>query len=223
MNELLVGVDGCRGGWVAAMDRGGGRTEVIVRRSFADVLDLGALVVGIDMPIGLASDRPRACDIQARARLGPRRSSVFPAPVRSVLGARNHADAVVRSRASCGRGLSIQAWNLVPKVAEVDALVEPGDPVVEVHPELSFALLAGAPLRTRKKDPAGRHERLGLLTGPFPDVADHLASRPPGCAADDVLDAHAVLWTVRRIAAGTAISLGDGDRDERGHVMAITA
>lgn len=223
MSRVLVGVDGCRAGWVAAVDRGDARTEVFVRSALRDVLDLGALVVGIDMPIGLPADRPRACDVEARARLGPRRSSVFPAPVRAVLGARDHADAVARSRAACGRGLSIQAWHLVPKVAEVDALVTPGDPVVEVHPELSLALLAGAPLTSRKREPAGRDERLRLLAGPFPGVAHHLAARHPGCAADDVLDAHAVLWTVRRIATGAAVTLGDGARDERGHVMAITA
>lgn len=218
----LVGLDGCRTGWVAAIDGGGGETALLVLPDVAAVLALRASIVGIDIPLGLPEDGPRACDVAARARLGPRRSSVFPAPVRSVLGARDHREAVARSVAASGRGLSIQAWNLVPKIADADRNLAPGDPVVEVHPELSFATLAGAPLRTAKRHPAGREDRLALLVRPFPDVAGRLATRPGGCAADDVLDAYAVLWTVRRIAAGTSEVLGDGATDETGRTMSIT-
>lgn len=220
---LLVGVDGCRGGWVAVLDRGDGATEVVVVRSFADVVALGADLVGVDMPIGLTDVGPRACDVEARARLGPRRASVFPAPARAVLHATDHADAVRRSQAATGRGISVQAWNLVPKVAEVDAVVNAGDPVIEVHPELSFAMLSGAPLSRPKRHPEGRSSRLALLTADFPDVAHRLAGKPPGCAADDVLDAYAVLWSTRRAHDHLAVTLGDGTRDERGRSLAITA
>ena len=220
---MIIGVDGCRGGWLVAADGGDGTTEVAVHRTFADVLALGADLVAVDIPIGLPAVGPRACDVAARRRLGRRGSSVFPAPVRAVLGARDHADALARSRAASGRGLSVQAWNLVPKIIEVDERVAPGDAVVEVHPELSFATLAGGPLGSGKKELAGRTERLALLRPGFPDVAERLDARPPGCAADDVLDAYATLWTARRITAGVAESLGDGERDERGLVMSITA
>lgn len=219
----LVGVDGCRAGWVAIVETDRGPTEVVVVATFADVLALGGDVVGVDMPIGLAERGPRACDVEARARLGPRRSSVFPAPVRDVLGAADHRDAVARSRAATGKGVSVQTWNLVAKILDVDSNVAPGDPVFEVHPELSLATLAGAPLTTRKKTPEGRAERLDLLVGPFPDVAERLAAKPSGCAPDDVVDAYAVLWTTRRIAEGTAVTLGDGACDARGLVMAVTA
>lgn len=220
---MIAGVDGCRGGWAVAVDHGGATTELVVLRRFADVLALGAAVVAVDMPVGLPAVGPRACDLAARRRLGPRRSSVFPAPVRAVLGAADHADADARSRAACGRGLSIQTWNLVPKIAEVDEQVSPGGPVVEVHPELSLATLAGAPLATRKKEVAGRQERLALLVPQFPDLAERLAARPRGCAPDDALDAYATLWTARRLVAGVAEVLGDGERDERGLTMAISA
>lgn len=218
----LVGVDGCRAGWVAALERAGGETALLVLPDVGAVLALGAAVVGIDIPLGLPAAGPRACDLAARARLGPRRSSVFPAPVRSVLGAADHREAVARSVAASGRGLSIQAWNLVPKITDADGHLGPGDPVVEVHPELSFATMAGAPLRTSKRHPSGRSERLGLLARWFPDVRARLAARPRGCADDDVLDAYAVLWTVRRVAAGTAEVLGDGGTDDAGRTMSIT-
>ena len=220
---MIVGVDGCRGGWLVAVDHGDGTTEVSVRATFGDVLALGAAVVAVDIPIGLPAVGPRTCDVAARRRLGRRGSSVFPAPVRAVLGAADHAEAVARSRAASGRGISVQAWNLVPKIVEVDERVAPGDAVAEVHPELSFATLAGGPLASRKREAAGRAERLALLRDAFPDVAERLAARPPGCAADDVLDAYATLWTARRITAGDAESLGGGERDERGLLMSITA
>ncbi len=218
----LLGLDGCRTGWVVAVDGAGGETALLVVPDIPAALGLHAAIVGIDIPLGLPAVGPRACDVAARARLGPRRSSVFPAPVRSVLGAADHREAVARSVAASGRGLSIQAWNLVPKIADADRHLSPDDLVVEVHPELSFATLAGAPLRTAKRHPAGREDRLALLTEPFPDVARRLATKPRGCAADDVLDAYAVLWTVRRIAAGTSEVLGDGASDETGRTMSIT-
>ncbi len=219
---MIVGVDGCRGGWAVAVDRGDGVTGVAVLATFADVLALGATLVAVDMPIGLPATGPRACDVAARRRLGARRSSVFPAPVRAVLAATDHGDAVRRSRLACGRGISVQAWNLVPKIREVDALVAPGGPGAEVHPELSLATLAGAPLATGKRTAAGRNERVALLTPVFPDLPASLAARPPGCAPDDLIDACATLWTARRIAVGVAEVLGDGARDERGLTMSIT-
>ncbi len=225
----VAGVDGCRGGWVvvSAPVRRGGDSTVTLETAVADVVDRarhGELaVVGIDMPIGLPVDGDRAADRAARARLGPRRSSVFPTPARSVLGATDYADALDRSRAATGRGLSRQSFHLLPKIAELDAAVRPDDQrrVLEVHPESCFAALAGAPLPTAKRTGEGRITRVGLLLPHFPDVADHLAGRPAGVAADDLLDAFAVAWTARRAARGVAERLGDGARDARGLRMEI--
>jgi predicted RNase H-like nuclease len=47
----------------------------------------GIVAAGIDIPIGLTASGPRSCDLEARRLLGPRRSSVFPAPAREVLRA----------------------------------------------------------------------------------------------------------------------------------------
>src|SRR5207248_11510271 len=78
----LAGVDGCRAGWVVAADSG-----AFVAASFAEILAERFDLVLIDIPIGLP-DGPRACDLGARVLLGPRRSSVFPAPSRRLLRAR---------------------------------------------------------------------------------------------------------------------------------------
>lgn len=184
----------------------------------------GELVaVGLDMPIGLPDAGRRACDDLTRARLGPRRSSVFPTPPRPVLGSADHAEALRRSRAIDGRGISIQAFNLLPKIAEVDAAIDPdlAEAVVEVHPESAFAELAGAPLLTTKRTAEGRAARLALLAGPFPDSTALLTTLPRGAAADDVLDAAAAAWSTRRWAAGAALVLGDGTVDGHGLPMRV--
>ena len=163
--------------------------------------------VGIDMPIGLpAVPGPRACDVAARRVLGGRRSTVFPAPARCFLG-RPWEEV---------RGLSKQAFHLLPKIAEVDALVDPSvqDRVFEVHPELAFARLTGAVLVDPKRTAAGRAARVAALG--LPSVP-----RLRGAAVDDVLDALAVWHSTVAIVNGQANAVGDGARDERGLEMVI--
>jgi predicted RNase H-like nuclease len=205
-----AGVDGCRGGWAVALDAPGGVVTVVARR-IVDVLALADGVIAIDMPIGLPDVRAiRPCDTAARRALGPRRSSVFPAPSRAAMRAH---------RWSGGLGISKQAWNLVPKVFEVDDRWEPR--MSEVHPELAFALLAGAPLATKKSTPEGLAERRTLLREVFPHAE---VLRPlPGIRPDDVLDALACLWSAGRIAEGAAASYGDGTLDSHGRPMLIRA
>ena len=73
--------------------------------------------------------------------------------------------------------------------------------VVEVHPELSFARLAGAPLPDRKRTPVGVERRRRLLAG----AGIVLPGEPGrGVAEDDLLDAAAAAWTASRVAPGEA-------------------
>jgi predicted RNase H-like nuclease len=166
--------------------------------------------VAVDMPIGLPAAGPRACDVEARRRLGPRRSSVFPAPARRFLHAASFGDVT---------GLSIQAFNLLPRIAELDALMDPAlqERVVEAHPELAFARLdGGAPLADSKRTRAGLAHRAALL-----GVDVEAVPRRRGARADDVLDALVLVGTAVRIANGCAERLGDGARDERGLRMEV--
>jgi predicted RNase H-like nuclease len=178
---------------------------VVVVPTFADVLALVDGVIAVDMPIGLPDEGRRACDTAAREGLGPRRSSVFPVPVRSALAATSFAEVT---------GLSIQGWHLVPKIREVDACWEPR--VVECSPELSFTVAAGAPMTHNKRTPEGQAERLAVL--------GDVVTRAPGAATHDVLDAHACLLTARRVAEGSALTFGDGDAvDDLGRPMLVFA
>ena len=202
---IVAGVDGCRGGWAVALADADSILEVRVLPTFAEVVALRCDAVAVDMPIGLLDHGRRACDVEARRRLGPRRSSVFPTPLRPMLTATTYAEA------SAVAGLSRQAFNLLPKIREVDAVMTPHRQrtIVEVHPELCFAALIGAPCQAPKRTPEGRAERRGAVTLPI--------DRPPaGAAWDDVLDAGALVHTARRLVHGAVERLGDGARDARG-------
>lgn len=239
MTETSAGLDGCRRGWVlAVVGPAAEPLTVRVHDRFAEAMaaaaEAGARCIGADIPIGLPADGRRPADGEARRRLGPRRSSVFPTPCRAVLHAEGYGEALVRSRAATGKGLSKQAWNLIPKIREVDAWVDPQhEPMLfEVHPELAFARLAGAPLVHAKKTEAGLRARRALLhdalvatgaSGPAATEALRAAAAAagPGVQLDDVWDAVAVACSARAIGAGRGITLGDGGRDERGLVMRI--
>ena len=228
------GLDGCRAGWTLATVDDGGHVEVTVLPAFAEALALveeGRLAaLTVDMPIGVPSDGRRAADRQARARLGARRATVFPTPCRSVLDAEDYREALSVSRRDTGRGLSVQAFNLVARMREVDQAMTPGlqERVVECHPELAFAALAGEPIPTSKHGSDGITARTDLLDaalralGASAGAASGLVARPPrGARADDVVDALAIALVARRLDHGEAERLGDGARDHRGLRMEI--
>jgi predicted RNase H-like nuclease len=218
----VLGVDGWRGAWVGALLAGRSATLLILDDAAALLAVPEVDVLGIDMPVGLSDDGARECDRAARRLLGRAGSSVFPAPVRPVLGCHDYADACAVSRRAAGRALSRQTWNLVPAIRALDAaLGDPADPrVAEVHPELAFRALdprVSAPKATTR----GLAERIRALA-PVMDVLDALAGAPPGVPAVDCLDACAAAWSARRISDGTAESVGDDARDARGRPMRIS-
>jgi predicted RNase H-like nuclease len=233
----LIGIDGCRGGWVVAASDGAGSSlnftlvgdlEPLVARA-----ERGEALIAIDIPIGLPDRGPRACDVEARRRLGrPRGSSVFPAPCRSALAATTYRRACRLSRRALGVALSIECFNILPKIRQVDVLMTPARQafVREVHPELVFALTSGRPygLAEPKRTAAGERVRLRLLRRAAPrfDPAAVRARLGPALVArDDVVDAVACLVAARRIAEGRALVLPAGgvERDTRGLRMEIVA
>ncbi len=231
-SPLVAGVDGCRGGWVVVSIAPDGHDPVDVSavpdlHQLVARIDSGALTAAaIDIPIGLAPQDPRRSDIEARRRLGGRRSSIFPAPVRAALAATTYEEACAISRATCGKAISKQLFNILPKIREVDALMTPlrQQRLVEMSPELSLALLAGAPMSHSKLHRAGRVERMRALATFFGSetIAHHAGRPPPGAQPDDVLDAFAGAWTARRYAAREHLQLG-GDVDGRGLRMEVVA
>lgn len=244
---VRVGVDGCRGGWFAAALSDEGCWTLALAPTFGEVLETWPQpeCLLVDIPIGLPPGAaPRRCDVEARRRLGPGRgSSVFPAPPRAVLEAETWEEALVRARAASGRGISLQAWHLVPKIREVDGLLrdrpELRTRIREAHPELLFQSLAeGVPVQAAKRSPEGFARRLALLEARVPGVGDAVAealARWPRrlLARDDILDALAAAWVAWVAGPGTIAPAppldvlpahpGPQDVDAMGLVMEIVA
>src|ERR1700749_2181254 len=209
----VTGVDACRQGWVAVSRDGHEKAEgpcplrvetVRVHETLAGVLDgHGSRVVGIDMPLGLLGSGWREADRAARGLLGPRRSSVFAIPPRAVWDQASYQAASQRCRELTGQGLSIQAWGLRARLLEADRYRGSSPhPLYEVHPELAFCAMAGAPLEHSKPTPQGRELRRELLS-----QAGIALPPTPRAPVTDTLDAAAVAWSAWRIATGRAAGL----------------
>lgn len=224
---MYVGVDACPRGWIAVRLHADGSVDALVRPSLAELAEplRGALGIGIDIPVGLARDRRRRADVDARAFVGPRRSSVFFAPVRQAVEAATHAEANAAQRARTGHGLSRQDYALAGRILEAERWRGHAPaPVWEVHPEVSFTVLSGRPPSAPKRTWAGARERLDALASAGIEPGD-LGSAGEQAGVDDVLDAAVVAWSARRLAHGRGLSLPDPPEPdpETGAPMAIWA
>lgn len=222
-----VGVDACPAGWVAIRWSPGVAPRAVVVRRLDEISEVvaDAESVAIDIPIGLPEAGLRAADVEARRFLGPRRNSVFLTPVHAAIEAPTHAEASAISRELTGRGVSIQAYRLGPKLQEAEAWRHSvGAPVREVHPEVTFAVLLGHPARASKKTWAGMVERRDALAAVGIDL-DDLGEAGARAGVDDVLDAAALAWSAHRLAAGQGISFPDPPEADpaTGEPMAIWA
>jgi predicted RNase H-like nuclease len=191
---LTLGVDTARGGWIGLALADGRFADAALERRFAALLERfpEAVAVGVDVPIGLpAPGARRRADIEARRLLRARRSSVFFTPSRAALEAPTYTAA-----REVAPGTSAQGWALRTAILDVDRVRDRR--LHEVHPEVSFAVLAGKPLAFAKRTWNGHCERLDLLRRVGVEIPDRLdAGLVP---ADDVLDAAVAAWTAMRIA-----------------------
>lgn len=209
----VLGVDACSAGWVGAiLDPGAPRPRIAVAATIAALVEtvrqtLDLQAVAIDIPIGLPDDSTRQADVLTRNALKGKASSVFTTLTRAAYEEETRAAADAANRARSGQGVGAQAFGLRDKILEVDAWVRsrPTVAVFEVHPELSFAVMAGAPLLAAKKTDEGRTARLAALAAA--GIAPPSVLKGDGYAADDVLDACAAAWTAARRTTGVARSL----------------
>ena len=191
-----------QGGWIALSP------EALDAYAAAEIGDLvedarsgGPLaVIAIDIPIGLPDTGRRQADLLARKAVGPRWASVFITPVRPALEAGHYPSAAALSLRLAGEGISRQAFGLRAKILQVDRWVrQTRHRVVEVHPEASFAHLAGAPLANPKSTWAGIAQRRQLLTSAGITLPEDLGPAGEKADVDDVLDAAAAAWTAIRV------------------------
>lgn len=236
MVVTVAGFDGCPAGWIGLLVSGENQVQhrLVLCERFADILNLQPQpeVIAIDIPIGLLNERVaggRECDREARRLLGkPRSNSVFSAPPRAALSARSYKEARPH-------GLTLQAFGIVRKIREVDAMMTPAlqERIYESHPELAFLSLAGHRMRHGKKSNHGREERLSALEAAGAEHSVWAKTRQlieegsrqyfrKQVAVDDIVDAYAMAWVAAQVAIGKARRVGNLSlRDARGLRMEI--
>lgn len=217
---IAVGVDGCKSGWIAAFAlRRPSESQATALKHFVNIHELVAwrnqldndIFVTVDVPIGLPeTTRFRSCDKEARRRLRERQTAVFMPPGRYLIDATDHTEAsrLVEERRHekpDTKGISAQAWGIVPKIREVDEFIRANPQCLEwlfeVHPEVCFLEWFGH-LPSKRKSAVGQIERLALVRRGFPDAERAILEDlnvTDGVDLTDVLDAYASLWTALRL------------------------
>jgi predicted RNase H-like nuclease len=197
-----LGLDACRGKWLAVVLDGNGFVGAHIHADAAALISHWPDVVGIgvDIPIGLPEEPGREADRAAREFVGARRSSVFPTFPREVLTSPTYEDAKRLSFANGWPMPSLQSYGMRRRILEIDTLARQDERIIEVHPEVSFRELFGQPLAA-KRTVAGVSERRSALAA----AGIEMPELP--YPIDDVLDAAVVAWTARRYAGGEALPL----------------
>lgn len=216
---IFVGVDGCKGGWFAVFlasdSTKSGEWKIGIFKTFSCLInyikeknDPGDFLVLVDIPIGLkeGSTGPRLSDLEARKLLKTRESSIFPVPCREAVYAENYNKACEINERLTGKRISKQAWNILPKIRDVDNfLIENEifrDKIKEVSPELCFQKLSDLPMKYSKNTLEGFLERKEGLRLFFPFINELVETallnyKRQELARDDILDALAAAITAK--------------------------
>jgi predicted RNase H-like nuclease len=230
---IFLGVDGCPAGWIAV--RWSETVTHHIFTSFAEVIASDADVIAVDMPIGFPELAGRAAEKQARKVLGDRQSSLFAMPSRAAVMCEDYRTACAANlkHSDPPKKISKQAFNLFPKIREIDKLIAPDmqTRIHEAHPELAFWRMNGKQALTlpkkvkSKASEQGLEQRRELLRCagfPLEQLPDPIY-RKSDVGDDDLLDACANAVTARHIARGEAIVFPDRDeRDANGLLMRIS-
>ncbi|MEZ8224566.1 DUF429 domain-containing protein [Vibrio splendidus] len=232
-----IGIDGCKAGWIAWIVSDN-QTPVfkVVKALDELVSDLIGSTALIDMPIGFSDAKTpdRLCDKAARRFLTSKRgSSVFPVPCREAVYQTDYIAGCNANVEQLGKKFSKQTWGIVPKIRELDELMNAHSnlSIRESHPEVVFAALKGEPLAFSKRTQEGKEERLSILQQLSPQWCDGLSlaisnTKRKDVAIDDIYDAF-VLMLVAYYAPqlSTLPELsdvgGEADKDQNGRVREI--
>jgi predicted RNase H-like nuclease len=215
-----LGLDGFRGGWVAAWIDDRGNHGFDYSSSLNRLLSMPHQRAMIDMPIGLKMSGHRKCDISARELVG---ASVFLGARRNLWEFPDQASAnqYYWQHEGPRMGVSCQLWNIRDKIREVDDFITPdGQATVgEAHPELIFRRLGDQLRLDGKKSALGRDQRIRLLADRgFVKLSKWLAQRyGTGIGRDDLIDACACAVAAR----DSTSRLGGDEVDSRGLRMEI--
>jgi predicted RNase H-like nuclease len=208
-----LGLDACRGKWLAIALDGGCFEEARLASDAAALLTAwsDAAAIGVDIPIGLPDTPLREADRAARQFVGERRSSVFATFPSVVLDAPTYEEAKTICVERGWPKPSIQSYGMRHRISEIAHLAAADERVVEVHPEVSFRELLGRTLSPKRTGAGGSERRLALTEAgiDLPDLSYPL---------DDVLDAAVAAWSAMRYAHGEALPLPHGHQTRLGTI-----
>lgn len=228
-----AGIDGCKAGWILITFDENSYYEVIrTDEDLKKAINRFDRIL-IDMPIGLEDERyTRKCDDLLRKKLGPEyASSVFSPPIRPALNAPSYVEANMQSYEFTEKRLTVQAWNITPKIKTLDQLLtaNPGfqDVVFESHPELIFMNLNGGMIFQKKNTKKGLRHRLSLVSEHervakdfFREVKEEY--RRNEVEEDDIVDAMALALGAKQSREKSLKTLPeDPEKDSNGLVKAI--
>lgn len=205
-----AGIDGCKLGWILiSFDEGEEKYQIIVTESELKNAFESYDRIFIDMPIGLEDEEyTRECDALLRKELGSDyASSVFSAPIRPALEAPSYVEANMISFDWTEKKLSLQAWNITPKIKMLDRLLRENEgfkeKVLESHPELLFQKLNGGMIFQKKNLKKGIRHRLELIKEQEPTADDFFRDikeewRRSEVGEDDIVDAMALAYYAKK-------------------------
>ena len=191
-----VGIDGCKGGWIAAaICRGELKLYKFASiNEITDKLPFDACM--IDMVIGLQGNEAQVRpDGMARKILKGRASTVFPAPCRKAVYGKTKEERLQPNIEVLHKKFPSQTDAIIPKMRELDEFLQVNmqykNRLQESHPEVCFARLNGGVLRTSKHDMEGIRERAAVIADFLPEVTEGWiveSARKMQCNADDIVD-----------------------------------
>ena len=190
-----IGIDGCLGGWVVTHLSKNGAPHSYTIPSLKPFIDSAPkqAVILIDMIQDLNDQStPRAFDCIAKKMLGKWHSRVFTAPPLTALKAKTYREACRLSQLAMGKKISIQCYNLFPKIKELQAITDTR--LKEYHPEIAFMQLNnGSVLPESKKTVEGKQRRIQIIEQYLPNYSNAIASMEAlPCKIDDLLDSVAL-------------------------------
>ena len=165
---FVVGVDGCRDGWVLVALENGAFAGASQVASFDEVLAASeaADAIAVDVPITLIEQGERTCDRLVGEFIGQRRSSVFVAPPRMALQKATFEEATAECRKLAGFGMSRQLWNLKSKILDVEQALRATAPARQgrfVHHAQGAEDSTALRRHARVVPPSGEHLGASLL------------------------------------------------------------
>lgn len=196
-----AGLDGCKAGWILiSFDEGAEKYEVLRDREALKAAFEEYDRIFIDMPIGLEDEEyTREADRLLREKVGgDYASSVFSPPIRPALTAPSYVEANMISHDYTDKKLTLQSWNITPKIQMVDELLRADnsliEKVLESHPEFLFQKLNGGMIYQKKNLKKGIKHRLELIKAREPIGEDFFRDikeefRRNEVEEDDIVDA----------------------------------